>query len=278
MAAGSTAREVERGAGRSTTLDVAVRVGLGAYGFVHLLVAWVTLRLVFGASAGKATGKGALAQLADDTLGQLTLAAIALCFAALVVWQLLAGAVGFRDRDGWSRHLMRFGAAARAVTYGYLGVSCARLAFEGRSASSGSPDSTTAKLMSAPAGQLLVAAVGLTAAGIGVGLVVFGLGKQFLGQLDEEARNQDRRLPIVVLGQVGYVVKGIAFVVIGVLLGWAAYTHDPQKSGGLDAALHELLGKSLGSVAVVVAGVGIGAFGLYLLARSRHLDDDSFAG
>ncbi len=277
MAAGRTAREVEHEAGRSTTLDVAVRVGLGAYGFVHLLVAWVTLRLVFGGNGGRATGKGALAQLADDPVGQLTLAGMALCFAALVVWQLLAATVGFRGRNGWSRQVMRFGAAARSVTYGYLGVSSARLAIGGRSASSGSPDSTTAKLMSAPAGQLIVAAVGLTAAGIGVGLVVFGLGKHFLGQLDAEARNRDRRVPIVVLGEVGYVVKGIAFVVIGVLLGWAAYTHDPQKSGGLDAALHELLGKSLGGVAIVVVGVGIGAFGLYLLARSRHLDDDSFA-
>jgi hypothetical protein len=276
--AGSTAREVERGAGRSTVLDVAVRSGLGAYGFVHLLIAWVTLRLAFGDNSGQATGKGALAQLADDLLGQLTLGAVALCFAALVVWQLLAAAVGYRDRDGLMRHLMRAGAAARAVTYGYLGVSSARLAFGGRSASGGSPDSTTAKLMSVPAGQLHVGAVGLIAAGIGVGLVVFGLGKHFLGQLDQEARHQDRRIPIVVLGQVGYVVKGLAFVVIGVLLAWAAWTHDPDKSGGLDAALHELLGQTLGTVAVVVVGAGMGAFGLYLMARSRHLDDDSFAG
>lgn len=278
MAERSTAREVERGAGRSAALDIAVRVGLGAYGFVHLLIAWVTLSLVFGGSTGKATGKGALAQLADDVLGQLTLAAIALCFLALVVWQLLAAGVGYRDRAGLSRHLMRAGAFARAVTYGYLGYSAARLALEGRSASGGSPDSTTAKLMSVPAGELLVAGVGLVAAGIGVGLVVFGLGKQFLDQLDEEARNQDRRIPIVLLGQAGYVIKGFAFVVIGVLLGWAAYTHDPKKSGGLDAALHTLLGQSLGTVAIVVVGAGMGAFGLYLLARSRHLDDDSFTG
>lgn len=277
MSRDSAAREVERSAASSTALDLAVRVGIGAYGFVHLLVAWVTVNLVFGGSAGKATGKGALAQLADDVVGQLTLAAMALCFAALVVWQLLAAAVGYRDRDGLSRFLMRFGAVARAVTYGYLGVSSARLAVEGRSASGGSPDSTTAKLMSAPAGQLLVGGVGLVAAGIGVGLVVFGLGKKFLGQLDEEARHQDRRVPIVVVGQVGYVVKGLAFVVIGGLLVWAAYTHDPDKSGGLDAALYELLGQSLGTAAVVVVGAGIGAFGAYLIARSRHLDDDSFA-
>lgn len=79
----------------------------------------------------------------------------------------------------------------------------------------------------------------------------------------------------MVLGQVGYVVKGAAFVVIGGLLGWAALTRDPQKSGGLDQSLRELLGGTLGPPAVIVAGLGIGCFGLYLFARSRHLDADS---
>jgi type IV secretory pathway VirB2 component (pilin) len=81
----------------------------------------------------------------------------------------------------------------------------------------------------------------------------------------------------LLLGKVGYVAKGIAIGLVGGLFCYAALTHDPKKSGGLDAALHELLGGTLGTVAVVVVGVGIAAFGLYLLARSRHLDDDSFS-
>jgi hypothetical protein len=238
-------------------------------------VALVAFRLVFGGQPHHATSQGALAQLAGDTLGKAVLGTMAVGFAALAVWQVVAGVVGYRDQDGWRRHAMRFAALCRVLTYGYFFIACARLAFEGQSGAGQSPDSTTARVMSAPAGPFLVAAAGLTAAGVGIGLVVFGLRRQFLDQLDEKARTADRRIPIVLLGQVGYVVKGVAFVIIGSLLCWAAWTHDPRKSGGLDAALHEVLGGRLGGPAVVVAGFGIGCFGLFLLARSRHLNEDT---
>jgi hypothetical protein len=275
MGQADTAEQVERGARTSSTLEWAVRAGLLGYGLVHLLVAWVALRLVFGGGSGSATGQGALAQLAGDTAGKATLLAMAAGFAALAGWQLVTGLVGYRDQEGLRRHLMRAGAGCRVAVYAYFAGASARLALAGHSASGGSPDSLTAKVMAAPAGPFLVGAVGLTAAGIGIGLVVFGVRKGFLGQLDRKARTSQRRAPIVVLGQVGYVVKGVAFVVIGVLLCWAGATHDPHKSGGLDEALHELLGGSLGGPAVVVVGLGIGCFGLYLFARSWHLDDES---
>ncbi len=271
-----TAEEVDRNARNSTTLEWAVRAGLVGYGLIHLMVAWVAIRLAFGSHAGKATGKGALAQLADSGVGRAVLLTMALGFAALAIWQVVAALVGYRDREGLSRHLQRFGALCRVVTYGYFAVASTQLALAGPSGHSKSPDSMTAKVMSLPAGQLVVLGAGLVAAGVGIGQVVFGLRKDFLGQLDHEARTTtDRRVPIVVLGQLGYIAKGAAFVVIGGLLCWAAVSRNPQKSGGLDAALQELLGHTAGVPAIVVAGVGIGAFGLYLMARSWHLDEDS---
>jgi hypothetical protein len=109
------------------------------------------------------------------------------------------------------------------------------------------------------------------AAGTGVGLAVFGWRRQFVPQVDARARTGGRRVPIVMLGCLGYVAKGFALVMIGALLCWVAATHDPQRSGGLDEALHELLGHTVGSAAVVMIGAGIGCFGLFLLARARHL-------
>ncbi|MGN6129900.1 MAG: DUF1206 domain-containing protein [Nocardioidaceae bacterium] len=271
-----TAEEVDRNARNSSTLEWAVRAGLLGYGLIHLLVAWVAIRLVYGGGGGRATSKGALAQLADSGPGRFVLAVMALGFAALAIWQVFAGLFGYRDREGLSRQLQRFGALCRVVTYGYFATVCTQLTLAGPSGHSKSPDSMTAKVLTLPAGLFIVLGVGLTAAGIGIGLVIFGLRKDFLGQLDHKARNTtDRRVPIIVLGQVGYIAKGIAFVVIGGLLCWAAVTRDPNKSGGLDSALKELLGHAVAVPAIVVAGVGIGAFGLYLMARSWHLDEDS---
>ena len=271
-----SAETVDRQARRSDTLAHAVRAGLLSYALVHLLLAVVAVRLVLGGDGGggSATGSGALAQLAGDAVGRWTLGVLAVGFAVLVLWQVLAAAVGYRDRDGWSRHLMRFGAVCRVVVYGYFAVSSAGFAVAGRSGSGGSPEGGTGRLMGLPYGPWLVAVAGLVTAGVGIGLVVFGWRAGFVGQLDEEARRSDRRVPIVLVGRVGYVLKGCALVVVGGLLCWAAWSHDPHKSGGLDESLVELLGGVWGTVAVVVVAVGIACFGLYLVARARHLDRD----
>src|SRR3954452_25234887 len=116
-----TAAKVDRGARQSRLLDAAVRFGLLAYGSVHLLIAWVAIRLVFDRGAGSATGQGALAQLAMVPLGRVTLAALVCSFTALVVWQLIAASVGFRDHQGWTRRLMQVAALGRAGVYACFG-------------------------------------------------------------------------------------------------------------------------------------------------------------
>jgi hypothetical protein len=109
---------------------------------------------------------------------------------------------------------------------------------------------------------------------VGLGLAVFGWQLGFQSQLDAKARASDRKTPILVIGRIGYVVRGAAFMVIGGLLIWAALTHDSHKSGGLDRSLYLLVGGSAGRFAVILVGAGIGCFGLYLFARARHLDLD----
>jgi hypothetical protein len=269
----SKAEAVDREIRSSTSLARATRFGLVGYGFVHLLIGWVAIRVALEGRGGTATGQGALAQLALEPLGRVSLAALALGFAGLALWQVLAAAVGYRDLDGFRRHAMRAGAAARVLVYGYFGISAGRLVLH--QGSGGSPRTATASVLAQPTGVLLVAGAGICVSVVGAGLVVFGLRRQFLGQLDDAPRSVHRQRLIVLLGQVGYVAKGLAFVMIGWLLCWAALTDSPGKTGGLDHSFAKLLGDSLGGPVVVVAGVGIGCFGLYLFARARHLDTSS---
>ena len=275
MTPSATVRRAEHRARRSDTLAWAVRGGLVGYGLLHLLVAWIAVRLVLTPADGSVTGRGALAQLADDTPGRLTLFVMALGFAALVVWQLIAAAVGFHDRDTRRRVLERLGALCRAAVWGYLAAITTELAVRGGGSGSASPRLTTGAVMSWPAGPWIVALVGAVVVGVGIGLAVVGWRTGFIDQLDDEARTRDRRVPIVVFGRVGYVAKGVALVVIGVLLVWGAWTHDPHKSAGLDGALYQLVGGGWGSAAIIVIAVGLTCFGLFLMARARHLNRDS---
>ncbi len=259
----------------STALEVAARAGLVIYGLLHLVFAYVAIRLVLTDASGSATGTGALAQLAEKDAGRWTLGFVAVGLALLVAWQLITAAVGYPHDEGVRRHVLRLGALARAGVYGYLAGASARLALEGKSGSGGSPDSMSARLLSAPAGPAILTAIGLVVAGVGIGQAVFGLSKGFLGQLDEKARSRDRRISIILIGQIGYTAKGLALVLVGGLVCWAAWTHDPKKAGGLDSALLRLLGAGYGKPALVAIAIGVAWFGIYTLIRSRHLAADT---
>jgi hypothetical protein len=264
-----SARSVESSARRSTVFDRLVRCGLVGYGLLHLVVAWVSVSLVRGGH--QRTSQGALQHLAHEPYGVPLLGGMAVAFAVLAVWQAIAALVGYRHLKGRRRHVMRAGAGCRVVTYGYLCMSLSRMLLGGQSHGGSSARQTSAGVLAEPFGRVLLGVGGLVVAGIGVGLAVFGMRKGFMDQLDEEARDTARRIPIVLVGQVGYVAKGLAFLLIGGLVCWAAVTDNARKAGSLDQSLAKLVRVPLGAVAVVAIGVGIACFGVYLLARARHL-------
>ena len=69
----TSAEQAGRRADNSEWMDHAVRIGLVSYGVVHLLIAWLGVRLAFGDSGGSASSQGALQQLARTGLGQASL-------------------------------------------------------------------------------------------------------------------------------------------------------------------------------------------------------------
>ena len=78
------------------------------------------------------------------------------------------------------------------------------------------------------------------------------------------------RRGVIILGTVGWVAKGIALVLIGLLFGWAAIRHDPKKAGGLDAALGTLRDQPFGPVLLLAMAAGFAAFGVYCFVWSRN--------
>src|SRR4051812_35869516 len=90
MSAGDTAQSAvstDRRAGKSDALENLARVGLVAYGVVHLLVAWLALQLAWGGGGQSADQSGAMGTLARQPFGKPLLWLIALGLIALAVWQ-----------------------------------------------------------------------------------------------------------------------------------------------------------------------------------------------
>jgi Domain of Unknown Function (DUF1206) len=265
------AEQAGRQADNSAWLDHAVRLGLVSYGVVHLVLAWLAIRLAFGDSSSSASSQGALHELASNGVGLVSLYIAAVGFVALVVWQALEAAVGHRDEEGAARVRERLTSAAKVVLYAALAFSSFKTA-TGSSSGSEQTDGPTAKLMSLPAGPLLVGAVGLVIIAIGCGLLYRGISEGFREKLDADGETGKDGKTYVLLGKVGYVSKGVAIGLVGGLFVYAAVTHDPDKSGGLDQALHKVLQQPFGAPLLVVIAIGFACFGLFCFAWARHLD------
>jgi hypothetical protein len=265
------AAQVGRRADNSEWMDHAVRIGLVSYGVVHLILAWLAVRLAFGDDGGKASGGGAIHQLAESTIGQISLYVVAVGFLALVVWQALEAFWGHHDEDGGKRVFKRLTSAGKAVLYGALALTAFRTA-TGSGSSGGGTDGITAQVLGMPGGQLIVGAVGVGILGVAGFLVYAGWAEKFRSKLRSRGKTGKDGSAYVLFGRTGYISKGVAVAVVGLLFLYAAATHDAEKSGGLDQALHKIVQQPYGAPVLVVIALGFACYGLFCFAWARHLD------
>jgi len=259
----------------SEWIDKAARAGLVAYGVVHLLIAWLAVQLALGDKEGSADSQGAVQQLNEQPFGQALVWALAVGMFLLAVWQILEAIFGYRDEDGFTQVRKRATAAGKAVVYVVIGVSAVRAATGSSSSSKqgGGTDSTTAKVMDWPGGQVIIGAVGLAIIGIGGYLVYRAWTEKFAKHINAEGKSGDTGTAYLWFGKAGYTAKGVTFGIIGSLFLYAALTHDPKKSGGLDQALHKVLQQPFGPVLLIVIALGLACYGLFCFARARHFND-----
>jgi hypothetical protein len=268
----SSAERMGREAHESDWLDHAIRAGLVAYGVVHLMIAWLALQLAFGQGGqGTANSTGAMQALARQPMGEVLIWLVAIGMFLLVLWRLLEAALGHRDEDGGKRLRKRLTSLGKAILYGTVAVSALRVSMGAGSKSQGGSDSTTAKLMDLPAGVWIVAAVGLAIIAYGGNMIRRAWNDKFAEHLDAEGKSGDSGRAYLMFGKVGYNAKGLAIGIIGGLFVYAALTHDAQKSGGLDQALHTVLEQPFGQFLLAAVAVGIACYGLFCFARARHL-------
>ena len=273
MSGSGTVSSADR-AGNSDALENLARVGLIAYGVVHLLVAWLALQLAWGGGGGSADQSGAMATLAAEPFGKPLLWVLGVGLFALALWQLaevLRHRAGLKGTgDAKKKAVTKIvKSIAKALVYAFLAVTAIRFAVGTGKSSSGQQQQTVAGVFGWPGGRFLVGVAALVLIGIGANHVRKGITKSFLKEIDTAQASAGQRRMIERSGQAGYPAKGVALALVGGLLGWAAISFDPKKAGGLDGAMRTLLDAPFGKALLTLVALGIAAFGVFALFRAR---------
>jgi hypothetical protein len=259
-------------------LTQVARVGLIAYGVMHFLIGYLAIRLAWGLRGADADQTGALQTVADGPGGSMLLWTIGLGMLALALWQ--AGEVllwwrGLLDPAHRKRTaFVCVRCLAKALAYAVLGVTALLFAVGLEYEADERLRDLTDDTLDIPGGAVLVGGVAVAVIAVGLYTLVRGLTGGFMKDIDLPAA-PDRWEPLIEgIGRVGYVAKGIAVALVGVLLWQAATSADVSTATGLDGALAAVAGVAAGPWLLTAIGAGFAAFGLYALARARYPDRD----
>lgn len=260
----TSAKGAARTAQRSDAFRRVARAGFVVIGLVHIIIGAIAVSIASG-GGGDADQDGAMEQIRSTPVGGLVLGVIAVALIALAVWQVASGLLtGGKETRKWGMRIKLIGIAGAYLVIAGLALI---FAFGGHVESEDTSRALSAVVLSAPGGIVALILLGLTVAGVGIGFIVIGFTRGFEKTMDVPTGRS--RPGIIALGVAGYIAKGIAIAVTGALFVVAAWTQDPQKAAGLDAALRSLVDLPLGRAILWLVGVGLAIYGVFSMVRAR---------
>lgn len=260
--AGRKAEQAASKADRHPALRSLARAGYVANGIVHLVIAGIAVGVAVGAGGGSADQSGAMQAIASTPLGVVVLWLVVVAMLGLAVAAVVEG-VAARRTEGAGELAKGVG---KAIAYGAVaGAGLSAVLGGGGGGGDQQVESVSATVMATPVGAIGVGVAGAVVVAIGVVFVAIGVRRSFLEHI---APPQAARRFATALGVIGYVAKGVAVGIVGVLLVVAAWTNDPDEAAGLDGALKSLRELPFGSAVLLIVAVGIGAYGVFCVARA----------
>lgn len=247
----------------------AAKAGYAARGVMYLILGGLAVAGAAGAGGSAANAKGALLKLFDTGYGTALLAILGLGLFCYAAWRLIQ-ALADADRHGAGAKglTLRIGLFASALTHAALGVWALTTAlFGGESGENGGKSGAVALLLEQPFGPWLVALAGACVIGAGLAHIWKGVNRGFEKWFQADESTMKLIRPISILG---LTARGVVFLIIGGLVIFAGLTADPQKAGGIGAALNWLQQQPYGLYLFSVAAVGLFCFGVYSLAEAFY--------
>ena len=261
------AADVAEDVTNSKPLEIAARAGFAVSGLLHFLIGLVAIRLAMGGQ-GQADVSGAVEELARQPAGPLLLWTSFAACVALAIWQASDAIFDFEHLPTKKKVGKKLKAALQAVVYTAFALTLASVATGAGSDNRESTTDLTVNLMKAPGGVALLVVIGAAVAVTGIVYAIRGFRKSFIKYLRMPSQQQ-ARTAVTVIGMVGYVAKGFALLLVGLLIIIATVKAHPEESTGLDGSLKALREQPFGVYLLAAVGVGLICYGIYMAVRAK---------
>ena|GEM_PF-999392 len=265
-------RLAKRGARQPVSRSLA-RAGYVLRAFLYVYMGYVALRITITGAVRSADPQASLVAIAGFPLGRILLIAAVVLLFAYALWGFVRAVYDPLDRGGDAKGI------ATRVAFAFSGFAYVALAFFAigllsHGASGKHPDEITqvaGRVLSAPAGILVVALAGLVAIVAGLGQFVEAYRATFQRDLKRRQMSHREKQLAQVLGQLGFVSRGLVFLLMGWFIVLAAIEHNAHEARGFSGVFAYLLVQAYGRPLLAILALGFIALGLHSLALARYI-------
>ncbi|MBB6610352.1 DUF1206 domain-containing protein [Pontibacter sp. Tf4] len=248
------------------------RFGLTAKGVVYCLVGILAFMAAFelgGKSTENSDKTGVFQFVMEQSFGKVLLALIAVGLLCYTLWRLIQA---IKDPSQSAKGIgKRLRYAFSGIVYGGLAFYAAKLVLgSGSGGNSDTRETVARELLQQPFGQWLV---GIVAAGTviaGIYQIYLGVSDKYKKNVQEAGLKHEVESTMIRAGKIGYVARGIVWIIIGYLFLRAALQSDPEEAGGSGSAFTFLENSSYGSFLLGAVALGLICYGVFMFMRARH--------
>lgn len=267
------ANRLARKGARQPAYRTLARAAYVLRGFLYAYMGYVALRITFTGAVKSADQQASLVAIAGFPLGHILLIAVVVLLFAYALWGFVRAVYDPLDRGDDAR-----GIATRAA-FAFSGLAYIALAFFAlgllsHGAPANRPDQVTelaGRILSAPAGMVIAILAGLVAIAAGLGQFVEAYRATFQRDLKRRQMSRQEKQVTQVLGQFGFVTRGIVFVLMGWFIVLAAFEHNAREARGFSGVFAYLLVQSYGRPLLGILALGFIALGLHSLVLARYI-------
>ena len=244
------------------------QIGLTAKGFVYVLLGLLAFMAAFelgGQGNDSATKTGALQFVKELPAGKFLLIAVAIGLFCYSVWR---GIQAFRKKGkgAWKKKILYLFSGLA-----YLGFAVTALRIVTGDNSNGNQNKAIAgELMSKPFGQVLVGLGGLIFAIVGAYQIYYGLSEKYRKHVQGLSLHSTESALMLRSGKVGYISRGVVWLVIAFLFFRAAVHARASEAGSTGEAFQFIEATPFGSLILGVLGLGLIAYGVFSFVRARY--------
>ena len=247
------------------------KTGLTAKGVVYLILGTMAFMAAFeigGQSNDDASQSGVLNSLKEMPAGSALLVLLTAGLVCYSLWRFIQAFHPDASSTGkkWAK-------AARYVISGLaylsLAISSVQVLLHQEKNNGDQKQHWAEEIMHQPFGQWLLGIAALVLAGVGIYQVWYGLSGKYRKHVEERTTKSEVMKTLLTAGKIGYVARGVVWLLISYLLLKAALDANPGEAGDTGKAFQFLEDWSAGSLLLGALGLGLIAYGIFNFIRAR---------